>query len=55
MELPDEAHAIHEASMIIEQLAEDALAGGRPGTVLVGIRSQTGACLYEASPSLAGD
>lgn len=55
MELADEAHAIHEAAMIIEQLVDEAQAEGRPGTIVVGIRDGSDACLYEASTSLAGE
>ena len=55
MDLKDEAHAIHEASLIIEQLAEDAHWNKRRSTILVSIRSEDGASLYDASTSFAED
>lgn len=55
MDLSDEAQAIHEASLIIQQLVEAASAECRPGTVAVGISTEAGAFLYEASTSPADD
>lgn len=54
MDLSDEGSAIHEASLIIWQLLENARAEDRPGPVKVGIRTATGACLYETSTSADG-
>ena len=51
MEVPDDAHAIHEASLIIWQLLATARAEGRPGAVSVSVRTETGACVYETSTS----
>ena len=51
LDLADDAHAICEASNIICQLLETASAEGRPGPVSVSVRSEAGACLYEASTS----
>jgi hypothetical protein len=51
MEVADDAHAIHEASLIIWQLLAKARAEGRLGPVSVAVRTETGACLYEASTS----
>lgn len=55
MDLRDEAHAIHEATLIIWHLLEDASAEGRVGNVSVSIRTETGACLFEASTSPVGE
>ncbi|RYB07112.1 DUF6894 family protein [Lichenibacterium ramalinae] len=55
MDLSDDAQAIHEATLVISQLLADAAAEGRVGSISVEIRSETGACLYEASTSLASE
>ncbi len=55
MNLPDEAHAIHEATLILWQLLEDALAENKPGPVSVGVRTETGACLFETLTSPVDD
>ena len=49
--LSNDALAIHEATMIVWQLLSDASAEGRIGDVTVSIRTETGACIYEASTS----
>ena len=51
VELDDDALAIHEATLIIWQLFADASAEDRVGTVSISIRTENGACLYEASTS----
>ena len=51
MEVPDDANAIHEASLIIWQLLATARAEGRPGAVSVSVRAETGGCVYETSAS----
>ena len=51
IELSNDALAIHEATMIVWQLLSDASAEGRIGDVTVSIRTETGACIYEASTS----
>lgn len=53
IDLSDDALAIHEATMIVWQLLSDASAGNRIGNVTVSIRTETGACIYEASTSSA--
>jgi hypothetical protein len=49
IDLSDDALAIHEAAMIVWQVLSDASAEGRIGNVTVSIRTETGACIYEAS------
>ena len=49
--LSNDVLAIHEATMIVWQLLSDASAEGRIGDVTVSIRTETGACIYEASTS----
>ena len=51
IKLSNDALAIHEATMIVWQLLSDASAEGRIGDVTVSIRTETGACIYEASTS----
>ena len=51
IELSDDTLAIKEATMIVWQLLSDASAEGRIGNVTVRIRTETGACIYEASTS----
>jgi hypothetical protein len=55
LELADDAHAICEASHIINQLIQTASAEGRPGAVSVSIRSESDACLYETSTCAGED
>lgn len=55
MNLPHEAEAIHEATLLIFHLLEDAEAKGRPCEVMVGIRNETGACIYELWSCHAGE
>lgn len=55
MDCPDVSQAIAEASLIIEQLAEQAQAEGRRGTIAVTLRTVTDACLYEISTSVISD
>lgn len=51
IELGDDALAIREATLIVWQLLSDAAAEDRVGSVSISIRTETGACLYEASTS----
>ena len=51
IDLNDDASAIHEAAMIVWQILSDASAEGRVGNVTVSIRTEAGACIYEASTS----
>ena len=55
MDLHEEGHAIREATLIVWQLLSDASAEKRTGRVSVRIRTEAGACVYEASTSPAGD
>ena len=55
MDLKDEAHAIHEATLIIDQLTQDADWNKRRSTILVSIRNEDGASLYDASTSFVED
>jgi hypothetical protein len=55
MNLPHEAEAIHEATLLIFHLLEDAEVKGRPCKAMVGIRNETGACIYEMWSSYAGE
>ena len=54
IELSDDAIAIHEATIIVWQLLSDASAEGRIGNLTVSIRTETGACVYEASTCASG-
>lgn len=49
------AAAINEASMVVDNLADEARFDARSGLILVSMRDETGQCLYEASASLASD
>ena len=49
IDLRHDALAIHEATLIVWQLLSDASAEGCVGDVKVSIRTETGACIYEAS------
>ena len=55
MDLRQEGHAIREATLIVWQLLSDASAEKRTAKVSVRIRTEAGACVYEASTSSAGD
>lgn len=49
MDLSDDLQAIREANLILEQLAEDALARCQAGMLSVDIYSETGVGLYQTS------
>ncbi|MGI3899188.1 MAG: DUF6894 family protein [Janthinobacterium lividum] len=51
MELLDEAQAIREASIILEQIVQDAGTVEGPRVMVVSIRCETGPCFYEVSTS----
>jgi hypothetical protein len=55
IDLSHDALAIHEATLIVWQLLSDASAESRVGHVAVSIRTETGACIYEASTSPANE
>ena len=54
MDLPDDGQAIREATLIVWQLLSDAGAEGRAGRVAISIRTEVGACVYEASTCTGG-
>lgn len=49
------AAAINEATMVIDNLADEARFDPTPGLILVSLRDERGFCLYEASASLASE
>jgi hypothetical protein len=51
LDLSHDTLAVQEAMMIVWQLLSDASAQNRIANVAVSIRTDTGACIYEASTS----
>lgn len=53
--LLDAHRAMQEANIIVYQLAHAAKSEARKGTVMVTVRDDRGACIYESSTSVACD